>query len=148
MNDYDTPDRIEYPIALIAEDDEASRARLADSLRDKGCGVLEARTSVEALLLAVDYPHRIDALFTSTSLRKYCNGVELAECLRATRPEMAIFYLEVALEPREEVSRDLIQGKAVLLRKPVTAPRMEEVIGILEENRAWAEAAVERRQWI
>lgn len=143
-----TYERIDTPIALVAEDDEGVRARVATFLRNKGYGVLEARTSVEALLLAVEYPGRIDALFTSTHLRKYCNGNELASCMRAARPEMAVFYMGDDESPSEEVTRDLIKGNAVLLRKPLTMPRLEEADALIEESRAWAEAAVERPEWI
>jgi DNA-binding NtrC family response regulator len=146
MSHYN-PDRIEYPVALVAEDDETARALLADFLRAKGYGVLEARTSIEALLLAVDYPDRIDALFTSTRLRKYCNGAELAASLRAARPEMAVFYLDSG-SPSEEAIRDLIRGRAVLLAKPLTTPRLEEAHGLIEENRAWAGTAAEQPEWI
>lgn len=144
----DNYDRIESPIALVAEDDDAVRASVAGFLRAKGYGVLEARTSVEALLLAVDFPERIDALFTSTRLRKYCNGCELAAGLRAARPEMAVFYLEEGETPSEEVTRDLVQGSAVLLNKPVATPRLEEAHDLIEENRAWQGTATERPEWI
>lgn len=143
----DNYDRIDSPIALVAEDDESARARLAGFLRVKGYGVLEARTSIEALLLAVDYPDRIDALFTSTRLRKYCNGAELAASLRAARPEMAVFYLECG-SPSAEVTRDILEGKAVLLEKPLTVPRLEESLNLLEENRAWAGTANGQPEWI
>lgn len=140
-------DRIDSPIALVADDDDSTRAHVAAYLRAKGYGVLEARTSIEALLLAVDYPDRIDALFTSTRLRKYCNGAELAASLRAARPEMAVFYLECG-SPSEEVTRDSIEGKAVLLEKPLTSPRLAEALNLIEENRAWAGTAKEQPEWI
>jgi CheY-like chemotaxis protein len=128
-------DRNDSPIAMVAEDDDKVRMRIADFLRDKGYGVLEAKTSVEALLMAVEFPDRIDALFTSLDLRKYCNGSELAGCLRASRPEMAVFYLRGNEECSEEVTRELLLGQATLLRKPVPDPRLEEAIGMLEEIR-------------
>lgn len=143
-----THEYFQYPIALVAEDDDSVRSQIASFLRDEGYGVLEASTSVEALLLAVDFPDRIDALFTSTTLRKYCNGYELAECLRATRPEMAVFYLENAPESGDDVTRDLILGRATLLRKPVLVPRLEEAISLIEENRSWAQASADRMERI
>lgn len=137
-------DRIDSLIALVVEDDAASRARVAGFLRAKGYGVLEASTSLEALLLAVDFPDRIDALFTCTRLRKYCNGAELAACLRASRPEIAVFYLEEAGSPNEEVTRELIQGQAVLIGKPVTTPRLQEAVDLIDERRAWVTALIDR----
>jgi DNA-binding NtrC family response regulator len=146
----DNYDRIDTnsPIALVAEDDDAARLRVAAYLRAKGFGVLEARTSVEALLLAVDFPDRIDALFTATCLRKYCNGVELAASLRAARPEMAVFYMDESGSPGEDVTRDLIEGQATLLAKPVSAPRLAEAVSLIDECRAWAGTAAERPEWI
>ena len=124
--------RIESPVALVAEDDAAARARIAGFLRANGYVVLEASTSVEALLLAVDFPDSIDALFTSTRLRKYCNGGELAAGLRAARPEMAVFYMGEGWSHSEEVTRDLVLGQAVLLNKPLTEPRLEEALSLIE----------------
>lgn len=127
---------IEFPVAMIAEDDDRARIEIADYLRALGYGVLEARTSVEALLLAVDYPYRIDALFTSLELRKYCNGAELAGCLRLMRPDMAVFYMSGEGFKNEDVTKELIQGEAVYLSKPVTAPRLEDAAGLVTERRA------------
>jgi DNA-binding NtrC family response regulator len=127
--------RIETPAALVAEEDERTRSRISDYLRMQGYDVLEARTSVEAILLAVDSPYRIDALFTSLSLRKYCNGLELAACLRATRPEMAVFYLAEGGSPSEEVTRELVQGLAGLILKPLAESRLSEALEQVEKKR-------------
>lgn len=129
-------DRIEFPVAMVAEDDDRARIEVANYLRALGYGVLEARTSVEALLLAVDYPHRIDAVFTSLELRKYCNGAELAGCLRVMRPDMAIFYMGAEGVKNEAVTQELIQGEAVYLSKPVTAPRIDDAASMVTERRA------------
>lgn len=128
---------IEFPVAMIAEDDDRARIEIADYLRALGYGVLEARTSVEALLLAVEFPDRIDALFTSLDLRKYCNGAELAGCLRASRPDMSVFYLSGSGECSEEVTREIVQGKAMLLKKPLSEIRLDEAFAMLEEIRDW-----------
>jgi DNA-binding response OmpR family regulator len=129
----------EYPIAMVAEDDDAVRARISDYLRDKGYGVLEAKTSVEALLLGVEYPGRIDVLFTALDLRKYCNGAELAGCLRAARPEMSVFYLGGNGECSEDVTRELVMGQAMLLKKPVSGPRLDEAVRMLDQIRSQAD---------
>ena len=131
-------DRTGSPIAMVAEDDDGARMRIAGYLREQGYRVLEARTSVEALLLAIEFPYRIDMLFTSLDHRKYCNGAELAGCLRVSRPEMAVFYLCGNGECSEDVTREIVMGQAMLLRKPVSDPLMDEAIGVLEEIREWA----------
>lgn len=132
MNSRYSFDRNDPPIALLVEDDDSSRMEISGYLREKGYGVFEARTSVEALLLAVEFPSRIDALFTSLDLRKYCNGAELAGCLRASRPEIAVFYLCGNREYSEEVTREIVLGQATLLRKPISGHCMEQAIGMIK----------------
>lgn len=130
-------ERNDSPIALVAEDDDAIRLRIAGYLREKGYGVLEAKTSVEALLLGVEFPDRIDVLFASLDLRKYCNGGELAGCLRATRPEMSVFYLSGSGECSDDVAREIILGQATLLKKPLSEVRLDEAVQVHEEIRYW-----------
>ncbi|MEO7425168.1 MAG: hypothetical protein ABI036_08270 [Fibrobacteria bacterium] len=117
--------------ALIAESDDKARNRIAFHLRTVGIDVLEAKTCVEALLLALDFPGRIELLFTALELRKYCNGPELAECLKASRPEMRIVYLAEEGTRNEEAGREIVMGEAFLLDKPVN---IEDLDAILAES--------------
>lgn len=128
-------DRIETPTVLIADNDDEQRRRIAGYLRRNGYGVLEAKTGVEGLLLAVEYPFRIDGLFTSLALRKYCNGSELAACLQATRPGMAVFYLGDMHEAGDEAAKEIVTGEALLLAPPVQDPRLAEAADLIEERR-------------
>jgi DNA-binding response OmpR family regulator len=59
-------------------------------LESEGYKVLTARNSVEALVLAADYPFSIDVLITGMDTRVYQNGLELAACFRILRPETRI----------------------------------------------------------
>ena len=126
-----SPDRIEMPIALVTEGNDIIRNQIAGHLSRKGYRVLEAKTSIEALLLAVDYPDHIDALYTSLELRKYCNGAELASCLKAMQPEMSVFYLGHAEEAMEMVIADPVRGDSALLAKPLTARHLDEAIAMV-----------------
>ena len=146
MSQY-SPDWVEIPIALVAEGNDIIRRQVADHLRNNGFEVLEAKTSVDALLMALDYPDPIIALFTSLELRKYCNGAELASCLRAVRPEMSVFYLGDGDGSMEEIFGELIQGDAVLLGIPLTTPGLDEAIAWVEESRAQAGFRMESMDW-
>jgi CheY-like chemotaxis protein len=115
VNAYDC---IRTPTVLLADNDDAQRLHIADFLRRRGYGVLEAKTSLEALLLSVDYPFPLVALFTSLSLRKYCNGSELAACLQAIRPGMAVVYLGDMRDAGDEAVRNIVSGEAILLGRP------------------------------
>lgn len=106
-------------LALIAEDDDATLTTIARYLRADGYRVLEASSSIEALLLAMEFPDRIDVLFTSLDLRKYCNGVELAGCLRVSRPEIEVVYLSGEGDGNEEADREILDGDALSLEKPL-----------------------------
>lgn len=115
-------------IALVAEDDDMARVTLARHLRAEGYGVLEARTSIEALLLAVEFPDRIDVLFTSPNLIKYCNGVELAGCLRVSRPEMAVIYLSGEGDRTEDADQEILEGEALSLEKPLNLRELDAIL--------------------
>lgn len=86
----ETPPRI----ALLAEENEGVRAQIAGRLRRLGWRVLEAWSGMEAMVRLLDEQEEIDALFTSMDLRSFTHGKELADCLQAACPRMAVFYLE------------------------------------------------------
>lgn len=123
------------PIILIAEDDQALRARMARALRAHGCGVLEARTSVEALLLAVAYEGEIEALITSVELRTYSNGPELAHCMRVSRPEMRVIYL-ASEEVGEEATVDALIGEALIMPPPASPQDLKTLVSEVMAPRA------------
>jgi hypothetical protein len=60
---------------------------------------------------------------------------------------MAVFYLDDG-RSGEEVTRDLLAGRAVLLKKPVAEPRMLEALDLVEENRDWETVCRSRREWV
>ncbi len=86
----ETPPRV----ALLAEENEDVREQIASRLRRLGWRVLEAWSGMEAMVRLLDEQEEIDALFTSMDLRSFTNGKELADCLQAACPRMAVFYLE------------------------------------------------------
>jgi DNA-binding response OmpR family regulator len=116
------------PVVLLAEEDAVLRNRVARALRVSGCGVLEARNSVEALVLAASYGGHIEALVTSMELRSYSNGPELAHCLRVSRPEMRVICLSDSHYPDELISRDEELGGATVLHPPLTSAELMALV--------------------
>lgn len=143
MNDAFNQEEITVRMAMIAEDDDEVREWIAEDLRNRGYGVLEVRTSIEALLLSVEYPYAIDLLVTSLELRKFCNGFELAGCLRATRPEIAVVYLAGEGVRNADAEAEAMLGEAFLLQKPIGSDALAEAIAGAEAGYAW-QSAMER----
>lgn len=81
---------------MIVEKNPGLRLQAKRLLEEEGIAVLIARNSVEALVLAADYPFQIDVLFTDADMRVYQNGLELAECIRIMRPETRIVLTQGA----------------------------------------------------
>lgn len=76
---------------LVVEDEFLIRSLVADYLSDSGFDVHEAESGDEAL----DYLKTgaaVDVLFTDIELPGSLNGVRLAECARAMRPELPVVY--------------------------------------------------------
>lgn len=117
-----------HPVILVAEDNDTLRARIARSLRIDGWGVLEAKTSLEALLMAVAFDGPIEALVTSLELRAYCNGPEMADCLRVSRPEMRVVYLSEGGYPDEQTLREVVAGEAELMPSPASPSQLMALV--------------------
>jgi two-component SAPR family response regulator len=62
------------------------------------------------------------------ALRKYCNGVELAGCLRATRPEMTVVYISGEAEWTDAATQELLKGDALQLDKPLNPGDLEATL--------------------
>ncbi len=67
---------------------EDIRKCVKQTLEREGFKVLTARNSVEALVIAADYPLAIDVFITESASRVYQNGMELAA--RAADPDYRI----------------------------------------------------------
>ena len=79
------------PTVLIVEDETLISHLVADWLNDRGFAVHEAASGDEALAY-IDRGGAVDVMFTDVNLPGTLNGAELAQRVRAMRPELPIVY--------------------------------------------------------
>jgi len=79
------------PTVLIVEDETLISHLVADWLNDRGFAVHEAASGDEALAY-IDHGGAVDVMFTDVNLPGSLNGAQLAERVRAKRPELPIVY--------------------------------------------------------
>ena len=79
------------PTVLIVEDETLISHLVADWLNDRGFAVHEAASGDEALDY-IDQGGLVDVMFTDVNLPGSLNGAQLAERVRAKRPELPIVY--------------------------------------------------------
>jgi signal transduction histidine kinase/ActR/RegA family two-component response regulator len=77
---------------LFAEDEPGVRSMGATVLRMAGWSVLEAGDGAQALEMARNYPHRIDLLISDLMMPRML-GTELADRLRASRPDVRVLFI-------------------------------------------------------
>ena len=76
---------------LVAEDEDSVRAVVTATLASRGYNVLAAADGEGALLLAQQYPGRIDMLLTDVVMPGM-NGRELAETMTCERPDVRVLF--------------------------------------------------------
>ncbi|MGG1946025.1 PAS domain-containing protein [Trinickia sp. NRRL B-1857] len=76
---------------LVVEDDENVRTATSDMLRELGYRVVVAADGPSALRLVAERPE-IRLLFTDVGLPGGMNGRELADAVRANRPELPVLF--------------------------------------------------------
>jgi|GEM_PF-1943189 len=103
-------------VILAVEDDERLRNMLTGILRENGHTVMTAGNAREAIPLGEHYDRQIDLLITDV-IMPGMNGVELADRLKAVRPDMAVLFIS-GYGDSELIRRGLAAGNAQLLLKP------------------------------
>jgi two-component system cell cycle sensor histidine kinase/response regulator CckA len=119
---------------LVAEDEEQVRTLVREVLRRKGYDVLAASSPGEALLIAERHPGPIHLLLTDLVMPQI-SGRELAGRLAVGRPNMQVLYMSGYTED-EEIQRQVDEGRAVFLPKPVTPEVLLRTVRELLDSRA------------
>jgi PAS domain S-box-containing protein len=107
---------------LAVEDDEQLRNMLVGILRESGHTVLTAGNAREALPIGEHYEGQIDLLITDVVMPGL-SGVELAERLKAVRPDIAVILIS-GYGDSELLRRGLADGIAELMLKPFGADEL------------------------
>ena len=115
---------------LVVDDQEEFRAAVCDTLKEYGFDPIEARDGLEALDLAARHEGAIELLLTDVVMPRM-SGPELAQRLRAARPEMRTLFMSGY--PDERMSRHGLDVTSVsFIEKPFTpdalARKMRETL--------------------
>lgn len=113
-------------VVLLVEDEDAVRSLLRESLEAYGYTVLEARSGTEALGIARTAQPRLDLLVTDMIMPQM-NGHDLADRLRAERPNLRVLYI-TGYNDRDVVIPAGCESQLELLRKPFTGREFARVV--------------------
>ena len=115
---------------LVVEDQEAVRSFATTTLEAYGYHVIAAVDGEEAFAVAEAHPERIDLLLVDVVLPGI-NGRELAERLRALRPDLKVLF--VSGYPADVIAqRGVLERGVAFLRKPFTPDQLAaKVRGVL-----------------
>ena len=104
---------------LVCEDEERIRRLVLTVLQKLGYRVLAAGGPDEAFMIARGFAEKIDLLLTDVVM-PHGNGLDLAEALSQTRPDMKVMYMSGYADHHLAGSRILEEG-APFLQKPFAA---------------------------
>ena len=99
---------------LLVEDDTLVRMTVAMMLEDDGYGVVEAGSATEAWHL-VDEGLQVDAVVTDVDLGQGPTGVQMADGLRNSLPDVAVVF--ITGRPASMLGR-VLGPREALLAKP------------------------------
>jgi PAS domain S-box-containing protein len=119
QSEGDTPLPRGTEIIFFVEDEEAIRAHGARTLRRQGYTVFEAENGSDALRQINAYPGRIDLLVTDV-LMPQMGGIELADRLCPTRPEVKVLFIS-GYTNEALVHQGILDQGLMLLQKPFTS---------------------------
>jgi CheY-like chemotaxis protein len=117
---------------LVVEDEALVRMAVADALTDRGIMAWEACNSEEALHALGQHPH-IGLVLTNMSMPGPMNGLELANHLHRTRPDVDL----VVTSGGGLLGDADLPGNGTFVRKPYPAAGVAELVSHkLDESRA------------
>jgi len=119
---------------LLVEDEAGVRQLARQMLSQQGYSVLEAQGSSEALQLFEQHASSIHLLLTDVVM-PHMSGRELAERLKAARPDLKVLYMSGY--PNDVIARHgLLEADTVLLQKPFTSESLgRKVRAVLDRAR-------------
>lgn len=111
---------------LVAEDEPDLLALVSNMLEELGMNVLRAGNGNEALAVQDDYEGTIDLLLTDVVMPEL-NGVDLADLLKALRPDVKIIFMS-GYPARGQMARVEIPEGAVFIAKPIDHSALIQLI--------------------
>jgi CheY-like chemotaxis protein len=83
--------KVPVVVVLVVEDEFLIRWNIADHLRQAGYTVVETESGEEAMTMC-NSDMSIDIVFTDIHLIGPASGWDVAECVRADRPNVSVLY--------------------------------------------------------
>ena len=111
-----------YGTVLLAEDDRSVRELVRTMLSKQGHVVLCASDGEQAIEMAAQHTGTIDLLLTDVVLPGL-NGREVAERIRATRPEVRVLYMSGYTDDAI-LRRGVLTQRSSLIQKPFSADEL------------------------
>jgi CheY-like chemotaxis protein len=125
------PEEFEYMRAtlLLVEDDDLVRQSVDAALSMRGYKILPAANAEEAMNTVRSYPGEIELVVTDLSL-PVINGVELAQTIRAVRPQIKVLFMSGSVDHPH--INELAADRESFFKKPFTpsalAHKIEELL--------------------
>jgi two-component system cell cycle sensor histidine kinase/response regulator CckA len=111
---------------LLVEDEPVLRELARVILKDYDYQVIEASTGAEALRVWDEYPGTIDLLLTDMVMPEGMTGRELAEELKARKPDLKIIY--TSGYSAEIMDQDIPLRDTMFLQKPYAPPLLAQTV--------------------
>jgi PAS domain S-box-containing protein len=122
VHGHSADESLAHLTVLLVEDEDEIREIIGDTLRDRGCQVLEARNGLAALERCTTHEGPIHLLLTDMMMPGM-NGHQLAERFVRLRPETPVMF--VSGHPEADVGDNTLIGRNVtLLRKPFSSDEL------------------------
>jgi DNA-binding NtrC family response regulator len=98
---------------LVVEDEVEILTLIARFLSNAGYGTLLASDALQALAISENSVQSIDVIVSDYNLPKF-NGIDLADKIRETRPEVGLILISA-----NAAAAELLDGRGTFLPKPV-----------------------------
>jgi PAS domain S-box-containing protein len=116
-----------HETVLLVEDDAAVRRTVLAFLRHAGYRVIDAVDGVEAMELWTEHQDEVQLLFTDMVMPRGLTGLQLAEILRTTRPDLRVLITS-GYSPDLAKGCDLEAMRISFLPKPCTAQEISSAV--------------------